>query len=149
MEISYGEISELRNFIVSLNSAEESTVVVEGKRDSAALKNLGYEQKILEFHSFGGITKFADSVSDHKNLIILFDSDRKGKYLTRRVIEQLERRTRIDLSYKKRLIEITNGKIRTIEELSQYERFLDGSKTSFDVLANFLPPLTCLSESKI
>jgi len=101
-------------------------VVVEGKRDSAALKNLGYEQKILEFHSFGGITKFADSVSDHKNLIILFDSDRKGKYLTRRVIEQLERRTRIDLSYKKRLIEITNGKIRTIEELSQYERFLDG-----------------------
>lgn len=126
MEISYDEVSDLKNFIVSLNSASESMVVVEGKRDSAALKNLGYSQQILEFHRFGGITKFADSVCCHKNLILLFDSDRKGKYLTKRVIEQLERRTRIDLSYKNRLMKITSGKIRSIEELSQYEEVLNG-----------------------
>lgn len=120
MEISHAEISDLQNFIVELNSAHESVVVVEGKRDSAALAKLGYEEKILEFHSFGGITKFADSVSCHKNLIVLFDFDRKGKYLTRRIIMQLERRTKIDLSYKKRLAQITRGKIRTIEELSRY-----------------------------
>jgi 5S rRNA maturation endonuclease (ribonuclease M5) len=125
VEISSDEISDLRDFIVSLNSASESIIVVEGKRDSAALKSLGYQQKILEFHRFGGITKFADSVSSHKNLILLFDSDRKGKYMTRRVIEQLERRTRIDLSYKKRLMQITRGKISAIEELSQYERILN------------------------
>jgi 5S rRNA maturation endonuclease (ribonuclease M5) len=125
VEISHAEISDLQNFIVELNSAHESVVVVEGKRDSAALTKLGYEEKILEFHSFGGITKFADSVSCHKNLIVLFDFDRKGKYLTRRVIMQLERRTKIDLSYKKRLAQITRGKIRTIEELSRYASFVN------------------------
>lgn len=118
VEISYDEISDLRDFIVSLNLSS-GVVIVEGKRDTAALKSLGCSQEILEFHRFGGMTKFADSVSD-KNLILLFDSDRKGKYMTKKVIEQLERRTRIDLSYKKRLMRITRGKISAIEELSQY-----------------------------
>ena len=126
MEISYEGVSELRNFIIALNSAQESRVVVEGKRDSAALKSLGYTEKTLEFHSFGGITRFADSASKHKNLIILLDYDRKGKYLTRRIIEQLERRTRIDLSYKKKLAQITRGRLRTIEELSRYELLVNG-----------------------
>ncbi len=121
MEISFDEISDLRSFINNLNYMQESVVVVEGKRDSEALKKLGFTEQVLEFHSFGGITKFADSVAHHKNLIILFDSDRKGKYLTRRIIEQLERRMRIDLSHKKRLVEITKGKIRAIEELVRYE----------------------------
>jgi 5S rRNA maturation endonuclease (ribonuclease M5) len=121
VEISFDEISDLRSFINNLNYVQESIVVVEGKRDSEALKKLGFTEQVLEFHSFGGITKFADSVAHHKNLIILFDSDRKGKYLTRRIIEQLERRVRIDLSHKKRLVEITKGKIRAIEELIRYE----------------------------
>jgi len=123
VEISYDEISDLRDFIVSLNLSS-SVVIVEGKRDTAALKSLGCNQQILEYHKFGGMTKFADSVSD-KNLILLFDSDRKGKYLARKVIEQLERRTRIDLSYKKRLVQITRGRISAIEELSQYEDFIN------------------------
>jgi 5S rRNA maturation endonuclease (ribonuclease M5) len=104
VEISGDEISDLRDFIVSLNCATESVIVVEGKRDSAALKSLGYSQQILEFHRFGGMTRFADSV-----------------------IEQLERRTRIDLSYKKRLMHITKGRISAIEELSQYEKILNDS----------------------
>jgi 5S rRNA maturation endonuclease (ribonuclease M5) len=123
VEISYDEISDLRDFIVSLN-VSSSVVIVEGKRDSAALKSLGCSQQILEFHKFGGMTKFADSVYD-KNLILLFDSDKKGNYMTRKVIEQLERRTKIDLSYKKRLMHITKGKISAIEELIQYENILN------------------------
>jgi 5S rRNA maturation endonuclease (ribonuclease M5) len=126
MLVTENEIYGIKEFIDSLNSEKESAVIVEGKRDSAALKKLGFTEKVLEFHGFGGLTKFADSVSDHKNLIILFDSDRKGKYLTRRVIEQLEHRTKIDLSYKKKLVKITSGKIRAIEELGIYEQFLYG-----------------------
>ena len=126
MLVTENEIYGIKEFIDSLNSAKESAVIVEGKRDSAALKKLGFTEKVLEFHRFGGLTKFADSVSGNKSLIILFDSDRKGKYLTRRVIEQLEHRTRIDLSYKKKLIQITRGKIRTIEKLGRYEPVLYG-----------------------
>lgn len=124
VEISHEEISDLKNFIFALNSAQDSIVVVEGKRDAAALRHLGFTEEILEFHSFGGITKFADSVSNYKNLIILFDFDKKGRYLTRKVIEQLERRTRIDMSYKRRLIVVTRGKICTIEELTQYAQLV-------------------------
>lgn len=123
MKVSEQEIQDLKNFIISLNSKVDSTVVVEGKRDSEALKSIGASGKILEFHRFRGLSKFVDSVSD-SNLIILLDGDRKGRYLTSKIVEQLERRTRIDLSFKRKLVSITKGKIRFIEDLSYYESFL-------------------------
>jgi 5S rRNA maturation endonuclease (ribonuclease M5) len=69
------------------------------------------------------LSKFVDSVSD-SNLIILLDGDRKGRYLTSKIVQQLERRTRIDLSFKRKLVSITKGKIRFIEDLSYYESFV-------------------------
>lgn len=123
MKVSEQEIQDLKNFIISLNSKVDSTVVVEGKRDSEALKKIGVSRKILEFHRFRGLSKFVDSVSD-SNLIILLDGDRKGRYLTSKIVQQLERRTRIDLSFKRKLVSITKGKIRFIEDLSYYESFL-------------------------
>ncbi len=68
--------------------------------------------------------KFVDSVSEYKSLILLLDGDRKGRYLTAKIVHQLERRNRIDLSFKKKLVAITKGKIRFIEELGFYESFL-------------------------
>lgn len=118
--IDESEIIQLQNFIQSLNSKKDSIVAVEGKRDKSALQKLGYSGNICEFHSFKGPAKFADSVSRYKNLIVLFDGDRKGKYLTSKIISQLEHRTRIDLSFKKKLVSITKGKIRYIEDLSKY-----------------------------
>jgi 5S rRNA maturation endonuclease (ribonuclease M5) len=118
------EIIELKNFIFELNSMKDSVVVVEGKRDSIALKKLGYSGKVLEFHKFGGMIDFADSVSKHKRLIILFDRDKKGRMLTGKTIQLLQRRTKIDLSFKKRLREITKGKIMFIEQLVCYELYL-------------------------
>jgi 5S rRNA maturation endonuclease (ribonuclease M5) len=123
MKVSEQEIQDLKNFVKSLNSKADSAVIVEGKRDSEALKSIGVSGKILEFHRFRGLSKFVDSVSD-SNLIILLDGDRKGRYLTSKIVQQLERRTRIDLSFKRKLISITKGKIRFIEDLSYYESFL-------------------------
>jgi 5S rRNA maturation endonuclease (ribonuclease M5) len=111
------EICDLRNFVHMLNSKTKSVVIVEGKRDSAALKKIGFTGKVLEFHKFGGIINFADSVAKHENLIILFDGDRKGRQLTGRAIQLLQRRTKVDLTFKKRLNKITKGKIRFIEQL--------------------------------
>ena len=120
MNFDESEIIRLQNFIHFLNSKKDCMVVVEGKRDTSALQKLGYYGNICEFHSFKGLAKFADSVSIYKNLIVLFDSDRKGKYLTSKIISQLEHRVRIDLSFKKKLVSITKGKIRHIEDLSKY-----------------------------
>ena len=124
MLISEQEISELRNFVFQLNESEESIVIVEGKRDTIALRKIGFSGKILEFHKFGGMINFTDSVSRYKNLIILFDRDRKGRHLTEKTIQLLQRRTKIDLTFKRRLQEIAKGKIKFIEQLVCYESYL-------------------------
>ena len=123
MEFSEKEISEIKKFVIHLNSQKDSVVVVEGKRDSNALRKLGFSGKILEFHSFRGLVKFSDSVAKYKNVILLLDGDRKGRYLTKRIIDLLAHRVKIDLSFKKKLVSITKGKIRFIEQLVCYESY--------------------------
>jgi len=115
------EIIEMKDFVVHLNSMKESIVVVEGKRDSEALKKIGFSGRVVEFHKFGGMINFVDSVARHENLIILFDGDRKGKYFTRKTIQLLQRRTNVDLTFKRKLTSITKGKIKFIEQLVCYE----------------------------
>ena len=124
MEFPESEIAEIKKFINLLNSQKDGVVVVEGKRDSAALVKLGYSGKILEFHKFNGMIKFADSAAKYRKLILLLDGDRKGRYLTKKIIELLEHRTKIDLLFKKKLVSITKGKIRFIEQLVCYESYL-------------------------
>jgi 5S rRNA maturation endonuclease (ribonuclease M5) len=80
MEFSEKEIDEIKKFMKNLNSKKESVVIVEGKRDSNALRTLGFSGKILEFHSFIGIVKFSDSAAKYKSIILLLDGDRKGSY---------------------------------------------------------------------
>ena len=123
MEFPESEIADIKKFMNSLNSQKNCVVVVEGKRDSAALIKLGYSGKILEFHSFNGMIKFADSAAKYPRLILLLDGDRKGRYLTKKIIELLEHRTKIDLLFKKKLVSITKGKIRFIEQLVCYESY--------------------------
>ena len=125
MEFPETEIVEIKKFMDSLNSQTNCAVVVEGKRDTAALVKLGYSGKILEFHRFNGMIKFADSAAKYSRLILLLDGDRKGKYLTKKIIELLEHRTKIDLLFKKKLVSITKGKIRFIEQLVCYEYYFD------------------------
>ena len=124
MEFPESEIAEIKKFVNLLNSQKNSAVVVEGKRDSAALIKLGYSGKILEFHKFNGMIKFADSAAKYRKLILLLDGDRKGRYLTKKIIGLLEHRTKIDLLFKKKLVTITKGKIRFIEQLVCYESYL-------------------------
>ncbi len=123
MRVTEQEVQDVRNFILLLNSQVDSVVIVEGKRDSTALKKLGFSGKVLELHKFGGMIKFVDSVAKYQRLIILLDGDRKGRYLTRKIIEQLQHRTKVDLSFKRKLVSITKGKIRFIEQLVCYESF--------------------------
>ena len=124
MKIEAQDVSQVQEFVHSLNSTHNSIVVVEGKRDEDALKKLGYAGKICQFHSFKGLIKFADSMPRYKNLILLLDSDRKGRYLTKRIISQLQHRMTVDLSYRKELTVITKGRVKNVEDLSMYAVYL-------------------------
>lgn len=124
MLVTEQEISEIRDFIFQLNSMKKSVVVVEGKRDSRALRLLGYTGQVLEFHRYGGMINFTDTVAKYEKIIILFDRDRKGRYLTGRALSLLQRRAKVDLTFKRKLRLITRGKIMFIEQLVCYESYL-------------------------
>jgi 5S rRNA maturation endonuclease (ribonuclease M5) len=121
--VSEQEILELKEFVFQLNIIENGVVIVEGKRDSNALRKIGYTGKILEFHRFTGMINFADSVAKFERLIILFDRDKKGRTLTGKTIQLLQRRTKVDLTFKRKLRIITKGKIMFIEQLVSYESY--------------------------
>ena len=124
MLVSEQEILELKEFMFQLNSIKNSVVVVEGKRDSNALKKLGYSGKVLEFYKFRGMINFVDTVAKYDRLIILFDRDRKGRTLTGKTIQLLQRRTKVDLTFKRKLRMITKGKIMFVEQLVSYKYYL-------------------------
>ncbi len=120
MAITAEEAAGVRDLVKSMD-AEGGAVVVEGRRDSEALRRLGYRGTILEFHRSGGLAVFADRAAAHGTLIMLLDRDRKGRYLTRRIIRLLQRRARIDMSFGRRLAAITCGRIKFTEQLACYE----------------------------
>ncbi|HXG07040.1 MAG TPA: toprim domain-containing protein [Nitrososphaera sp.] len=123
-------VERLRNFIDMLNeeSQKGSVIVVEGKRDAEALSMVGFTGNPAVFHHFKGIADFLDSHNvRNKKMILLLDMDRTGKYLTSRLVSQLQsRRHRVSLTYKRALARITNGKVRHVEDLVIYAPRLSG-----------------------
>lgn len=115
-------IEELNNFIRSLNneSLKNSIVIVEGKKDIDALNYLGFKGNLKAYHHFKGTTDFVDYCSaNYKKLILLLDADQKGKAITKKILSQTNSKF-IDLNYKKKLLKITRGRIKKIEEMKSF-----------------------------
>jgi 5S rRNA maturation endonuclease (ribonuclease M5) len=115
-------IKSIDDFILSLNaeSNNDAIVIVEGKRDMEALYYLGYKGNIKAYHHYRGTTNFVDHCAvNYRKLILLLDSDKKGKIITKKILSQLNRRI-IDLNYKKKLLQITKGRIKKIEEIKSF-----------------------------
>ena len=91
------------------------------RKDSTGCR---YYSQWRDFNRLRLYARGEQSVAKYKNIILLLDGDRKGRYLTKRIIKLLEHRTKIDLSFKKKLISITKGKIRFIEQLVCYEPYV-------------------------
>ncbi len=115
-------IKNIEDFITSLNdeSNRNSIVIVEGKKDVEALFYLGYSGNIKAYHHYKGTTNFVDHCAfNYRKLILLLDSDAKGKIITKKILSQLNGKF-IDLYYKKKLLNITGGRIKKIEEIKSF-----------------------------
>jgi 5S rRNA maturation endonuclease (ribonuclease M5) len=123
-------IAQLRNFVDRLNteSKKGSVIVVEGKRDVEALTRIGCTGHVMVLNRFKGINNFVDSqCSIDRKIILLLDMDRTGKYLTSKLMKQLQSRGgNVCLFYKKSLARISNGKVRHVEDLISYAPLLSG-----------------------
>ncbi len=115
-------VKDIDDFILSLNeeSNKNSLVIVEGKKDVEALYYLGFKGNIKAYHHFRGTTNFVDHCTmNYRKIILLLDSDRKGKIITKKILSQLNGKD-IDLNYNKKLQRITNGRIKKIEEIKTF-----------------------------
>jgi 5S rRNA maturation endonuclease (ribonuclease M5) len=123
-------VERLKGFVGMLNEESEkgSIIVVEGKRDASALTRIGFSGTPVVFHNFKGIADFIDNHgSRREKMILLLDMDRTGKYLTSRLVSQLQsRRHSISLFYKKELAKITNGRVRHVEDLAIFAPQVSG-----------------------
>jgi 5S rRNA maturation endonuclease (ribonuclease M5) len=116
------KIRELREFVNQINneSTKDSLILVEGKRDLEALSYLGCSGNIQIYHNYKSIVDLADNFRvKYKKLILLLDLDDTGKIMTRKISHLLNQRY-IDNYYRNKIIKITQGKIRTIEELRSF-----------------------------
>jgi 5S rRNA maturation endonuclease (ribonuclease M5) len=116
------KIRELREFVDQINneSTKDSVILVEGKRDLEALSYLGCSGNIQIYHNYKSIVDWADNFRvKYKKLILLLDLDDTGKIMTRKISHLLNQRY-IDNYYRNKIIKITQGKIRTIEELRSF-----------------------------
>jgi 5S rRNA maturation endonuclease (ribonuclease M5) len=115
---------KVREFIESLNNECKAgaIVIVEGRKDEIALREIGFKGEILVYNNFKGIINFVDHVSRKgRKVILLLDRDRKGRSLTSKILKKLDILCPHDsLYYKKKFVKITHGKIMCIENLSNF-----------------------------
>ena len=115
-------INFLAKFICRLNYEFQNgaLIVVEGKNDALALSSLGFSGEIFTYCNNNTLSKLADKALLYKKTILLFDYDHQGRYLTSRAMKTLERRSLIDVTYRRELSSASRGRIRTIEELNKF-----------------------------
>ena len=115
---------KVREFIESLNNECKAgaIVIVEGRKDEIALREIGFNGEILVYNNFKGIINFVDYVSRKgRKVILLLDRDRKGRSLTSKILKKLDILCPHDsLNYKKKFVKITHCKIMCIENLSNF-----------------------------
>jgi 5S rRNA maturation endonuclease (ribonuclease M5) len=115
---------KIREFIESLNHdcKAGAIVIVEGKKDEIALRQVGFKGEVLVYNNFKGIINFVDYVTRKgRKVILLLDRDRKGRTLTSKILKKLDILCPHDsLYYKKKFVRMTHGKIMCIENLSNF-----------------------------
>jgi 5S rRNA maturation endonuclease (ribonuclease M5) len=103
-------------------------IIVEGKKDAEALKNLGVNGQII-FAKTGG-KSLLDVVSEIEvagtsEILMLLDFDRRGKELTERLKSHIEKMgIKANMHYWLRLSSLVGKEIKDVEGLAKYMKTL-------------------------
>jgi 5S rRNA maturation endonuclease (ribonuclease M5) len=105
-------------------SAKAKPIIVEGKNDVKALRNLAVEGKIISAKTGG--KSFLDVISEAektsaKEVILLLDFDRRGKEWTKRIKQQLEKaRIKPNTRFWRQLLTLVGREVKDVEGLTGY-----------------------------
>jgi 5S rRNA maturation endonuclease (ribonuclease M5) len=114
----------LPGFVKELNdlASEEGAVLVEGKRDAAAIQGLGYSGPIFTVSILTSSQAARQRLRDKvRRMVILTDLDAEGRRLASRYVKFLAiEGVRPSLSERRRLKAASGGVFRHIENLSRF-----------------------------
>jgi 5S rRNA maturation endonuclease (ribonuclease M5) len=117
------EVESLIKDLVRLS--DTIPVIVEGKKDEKALRELGVKGEIVRLNKGDSIFSTCERLSkDHKKVILMTDWDRKGGHLGKLLKDGLEANgVRYDEDIRARLALLTKKDIKDVESLAkQLER---------------------------
>ncbi|TAL26985.1 MAG: hypothetical protein EPN94_02185 [Nitrospirae bacterium] len=123
--------SRLREVFETLCERNKSIpVIVEGKRDATALRELGLDGEIITLHGGQGIYDFCEDISERfHRVIILLDWDEKGEDLNKTLCKHLNGQWE-EFSAFRELIKILCQKdIKDIEGIPKLLRRLEADET--------------------
>lgn len=120
-------IQELMLFTRKLNDEckNGALVVVEGQRDAKALKSIGFKGDVFLLCHNESFVKLTSKAEGYKKIILLLDLDKKGRILTKKAAMILqEKKSKIDLFFRRELSKVCKGRIKHVEELSKFGDYL-------------------------
>ncbi|MCW3995758.1 MAG: toprim domain-containing protein [Candidatus Bathyarchaeota archaeon] len=119
-------LEKIQKLIIKLSdaSAKGNPIVVEGKKDEEALRELGINGTIITIKTGG--KSFFEATAELEALgaseVILFlDFDRRGKEATKRLQQDLERlKIKVDVKFWRELHGLVGREVDSIESLPTY-----------------------------
>jgi 5S rRNA maturation endonuclease (ribonuclease M5) len=126
-----GRVDKIEQLLEKLivDSAKDHPIVVEGRKDSQALEQLGVKGKIITAKTSG--KSFLDVTLEIerqqcRQLILLLDFDRRGQELTKRLTRYLETvKIKANTNYWKELRALAGRDVKDIEGLPTYLQTLN------------------------
>jgi len=123
------KMEETQRIIDELRTQSEAGVpiIVEGRRDEAALRRLGVTGKVHCLKARGESRhEFLDRLDGTKEAIVLTDFDREGKELETWLYKELSQRgVKSDLKIWIRMRSLARTEVRSVEELPSFIRALE------------------------
>ena len=123
------KMEEAERVIDELRTQSEAGVpiIVEGRRDEAALRRLGVAGKVHCLKARGESRhEFLDRLDGTKEAIVLTDFDREGKELETWLYKELSQRgVKSDLKLWIRMRSLARTEVRSVEELPSFIRALE------------------------
>jgi 2,5-diamino-6-(ribosylamino)-4(3H)-pyrimidinone 5'-phosphate reductase len=109
---------------LATESAQGTPIVVEGKKDIETLKALNIEGKIISAKTGGKTLLDVLSVIEEfkpREVILLFDFDRRGREWTKRLKHHLEaERIKVNVTFWCELFKLLGKDVKDIESLTAY-----------------------------
>ncbi|MCK5587897.1 MAG: toprim domain-containing protein [Candidatus Lokiarchaeota archaeon] len=107
----------LKDLIMAANSG--TAIIVEGKKDEAALRSLGTKGKIHCIHNRGyRLFEFAEQIAPYKRVILLTDFDHQGEKTLKELRNYLEtKRCKVDVTFWNRMKLLFRRLTKDIESL--------------------------------